>query len=118
MGLVEDAVDVLVVDGASLCAYGFDHGSDGEVFDGAKVAEGDFADEVDGLGGEGVVGEPAAVEVVVDEVAGALGTQRFEVGGLGDAASDVLVVAALEHFEQFGLADEHEVAVFGEVFEQ
>jgi len=73
----------------ALTADGFDHGSDGEVFDGAQVAQGDFADEVDGLGGEGVVGEPAAVEVVVDEVAGALGTQRFEVGGLGTEQSEI-----------------------------
>ena len=35
VGLVEDAVNVLVIDGASLGADGFDHGSKAEVFDGA-----------------------------------------------------------------------------------
>ena len=55
VGLEEDVVDLLEVDGFGAVADGFDHGANAEVFDGPEGAFGAAGDEVGGGFGEGIV---------------------------------------------------------------
>ena len=73
VGLVEDLIDVLDVDGFGLCPDGFEHASEAEVFGGAEVAVADLFDEVESGLGKGVVREAGAVELVMDEAGGVSG---------------------------------------------
>ena len=57
VGLQQDGVDLLEVDGFGLVADCFDEAADGEVFDGAEGAFGAAGDEVEGGFGEGAVRE-------------------------------------------------------------
>ena len=118
VGLQEDAVDVVDVDGFVGAADGLDQAADAEVAGLAQDAVGGADDEIDGGAGEGVVSESDAVEFAEDEVAHVIGIEAFGDDGVGDAAFDVLVDAEVEGGEQAGPADEDEVVVFGEVLEE
>ena len=118
VGLQEDAVDVVDVDGFVGRADGLDHAADAEVAGLAQDAVGGADDQVDGGAGEGVVAKSDAVEFAQDEVAHVVGIEPFGDDGVGDAALDVLVDAEVESGEQAGPADEDEVVVFGEVLEE
>jgi len=114
--LVEDEVDVFYIDGFCLCADGFYHACEAEVFDGAEVAVASFVDEVEGVFCEGVVWESCAVELVLNEGEDVCGGKGFEFGGLGDAGTYFVVVAHFKQGHEFGLSDEDEVMIFREVF--
>ncbi len=118
VGLQEDAVDVVDVDGLVGAADGFDHAADAEVAGLAQDAIGRADDEIDGGAGKGVVPESRAVEFAEDEVAHVVGVEALADDGVGDAALDVLVDAEVEGGEQTGPADEDEIVVLGEVLEQ
>lgn len=68
VGLEQDSVDLLEIDGFGLIAHSLDECADTEVFDSSQGAFGTAADEVDGVFGEGGVGKPGTVELGVDEV--------------------------------------------------
>src|SRR5271168_1368049 len=68
MGLQEDAVDVVDVDGLAGTADGLDQAADTEVAGLAQDAVGRADDEIDGGAGEGVVPQSGAVELAQDEV--------------------------------------------------
>ena len=59
-----------------------------------------------------------AVEFAEDEVAQGIGPQAFDDDRIGDAALDVVVDAEVEIGEEAGSADEDEIVIFGEVFEE
>jgi len=67
MGLQEDAVDVVDVDGFVGGADGLDHAADAEIAGLAQDAVGGADDEVDGGAGEDIVGESGAVEFAQEE---------------------------------------------------
>lgn len=75
VGLQEDAVDVVDVDGFVGGADGFDHAADAEVAGLSQDAVGGADDEIDGGLREGVVAEADAVEFAKDEVAHGVGVQ-------------------------------------------
>jgi hypothetical protein len=118
MGLHEDAVDVVDVDGSVSGADGFDEATDAEVAGLAQNAVGGTNDQVNGRLGEGVVSEPGPVEFANEEAAHVVGIEPFGDDGVGDAAFDVLVDAEVEIGEQAGMANEDEVVVLGEVLEE
>ena len=118
VGLQQDAVDDVDVDGALGGADGFDEASDGEVSGASEDAVGGADEEVDGGGREGVVAESDAVEFAEEELLHPVGPESFGDGRVGDAAFDVVVDAEVEVGEQAGASDEDEVVVFGEVFEE
>ena len=118
MGLQEDAVDDVDVDGFVGGADGFDHAADAEVAGLAQDAVGGADDEIDSGLGEGVVAKADAVEFTQDEVAHGVGAQAFGDDGVGDAALDVVVDAEVEIGEQAGPADKDQVVIFGEVLEE
>jgi len=118
VGLEQDGVDLGEVDGFGAVADGFDHGADAEVFDGAQGAFGTSCDEVGGGLGEGGVWKANAFKLGVDVGGEVGGGEGFEFGGVGDAGFEVAVGAELEGGVEEGLADEDEVVVFGEVFEE
>lgn len=91
MGLEEDGVDLLEVDGLGAIPDGFDHGADTEVFDSPEGAFGTSGDEVDGLFGKGGVGETDTFELPVDVVGEVLRGEGLEFGAVGDAGLEVLV---------------------------
>lgn len=64
------------------------------------------------------MGKSNAVELGVDEVGEVDGGEEFESGAVGDAAFEVAVGAELEGGVEGGLADQYEVVIFGEVFEE
>jgi len=116
--LVEHGVDLLDVNGSGLSSNGFDHAADTEVFCGSEVACVTFVDEVDGGFGEGIVGEFRFVEFAEDEVFDLGGGKTEDFTGVGDTAKEVGIGLELEAGHEFGLADEDEVVVFGEVFHE
>jgi hypothetical protein len=77
VGLHEDAVDDVDIDGALGGADGFDEAADAEVAGLAEDAVGGTDDEVDGGWGEGVVAEPGVVEFAEDELAHGVGIDRL-----------------------------------------
>jgi hypothetical protein len=111
VGLHEHGVDLFEVNGLGLVANGFDERSDAEVFDGAQGAFGSAQDELDGILGEGGVGQGGEVELLMDVVCEGGGSdsvirlrftvllmdvvcegggrEQFEFGGVGDAAFDI-----------------------------
>src|SRR5271155_3395339 len=91
VGLQEDAVDVVDVDGLGGAADGLDQATDAEVAGLAQNAIGGADDEVHGRAAEGVVPESGAVEFAEDEVAQVVGVEALGDDGVGDAALDVLV---------------------------
>ena len=95
VGLEQDGVDLLEIDGFGLVAHGFDHGSDAEVSDGSESAFGASGDEVDGFFGKGGVGQADALELGVDEVGEINGGEGFEFGGVGDAGFKIVVETEL-----------------------
>src|SRR5271155_4514411 len=118
VGLHQDAVDVVDVDGLVGAADGLDQTADAEVAGLAQDAVGGADDEIDGGLREGVVSEAGAVEFAEDEVAQVVGVEAFGDDGVGDAAFDVVVDAEVESSEQAGAADEDEVVILGEVLEE
>ena len=118
VGLQEDAVDVVDVDGFVGAADGLDHAADAEVAGLAQDAVGAADDEIDGGAGEGVVSESDAVEFAEDEVAHVVGMEPLGDDGVGDAALDVVVDAEVERGEKAGPADQDEVVVLGKVLEE
>ena len=75
VGLHEDAVDVVDVDGLVGGADGLDQAADAEVAGLAQDAVGGADDQVDGGLREGVVAEADAVEFAQDEVAHVVGVR-------------------------------------------
>ena len=99
MRLHEDTVDLIEADFALSLADGFEQGSDAEVAYAAQDAFGRAYGECEGVIGKGAVGQPAPVELVEDEGFDVVGRERFEMHGVGDAASDVVVDAQAEFNE-------------------
>src|SRR6185312_11742916 len=115
VGLHEDAVDDVDINGAGGGTDGFDEAADAEVAGLAQDAVGGADDEVDGRRREGVVAEAGVVEFAEDELAQGVGRQPLGDRRVGHPAFDVVVDAEVEVGEQAGAADEDEVMIFGEV---
>ena len=77
VGLHEDAIDVVDVDGFVGAADGFDQATDAEVAGLAQDAVGASDDEIDGGLGEGIVPESDAIEFAEEEVAHGVGAEAF-----------------------------------------
>lgn len=84
----------------------------------SEDAVGGADEEIGGGRREGVVGEPDAVEFAEEEVLQGVGPESFGDDGVSDAALDVVVDAEIEVGEEAGASDEHQVVVFGKVFEE
>ena len=82
VGLDEDAVDLFEVHDAGLVADGFDQRAQAQVAGAAQKAFAGADDEGQGFGGEGVVAQPGAVELVEDKR-----LRRFREPGAGAAPS-------------------------------
>lgn len=91
VGLEEDSVNLLEIDGFGAVPDGFDHGTDAEVLHGPEGAFGTSGDEVDGLFGKGGVGEADTFKLPVDVVGEVLRGEGLEFGAVGDAGLEVLV---------------------------
>ena len=77
VGLQEDAVDVVDVDGLVSGADGLDEAADAEVAGLAQDAVGGADDQVHSWSCEGVMAEADAVEFTQDEVAHGIGARRL-----------------------------------------
>lgn len=117
VGLQQDAVDLLEVDGLGAVADGLHHGGEGEVSDASEDAFAGARDEVERLVGEGVMAESDFVELPEDEGDGVVGREPLQQDGVGDAAPEVVVHSQIQLGEQLWLGDEDEVVVLGEVLE-
>jgi hypothetical protein len=118
VGLHEDAVDVVDVDGLVGGADGLDQAADAEVAGLAQDAVGGADDEVDGGLREGVVSESGAVEFAQNKIPHGIGAEAFGDDRVGDAALDVVIDAEVEVGEQAGPADEDEVVILGKILEE
>ena len=116
VGLEKDFVDLGGVDGFGLIPDRFDHGTDAEVFGGSENAFTGAVDEVEGRFGEGGMRESDEVELGVDEFGDVIGGEGLEFGGVGDAGEDVAVDLESEGGLKFGVTEEEEVMIFGEIF--
>lgn len=81
-------------------------------------AVGGADDEVDRGRRDGAVAQTGPVEFAEEEFLHRVGTEPLGDRRVGDAALDVLFDAEVEVGEQAGAADEDEVVVLGEVFEE
>lgn len=81
MGLDEDAVDVVDVDGPIGGADGFEHRGEAEIAGLAQDAVAGTDDKVDGGLGEGVVAQADAVEFAMDVDEDLFGNAAFVEGG-------------------------------------
>jgi hypothetical protein len=118
MGLEEDAVDLLEVNGAGLIPDRFDEGADAQIPGAAQEALGGTDDEGERVLGEGVVPQSGPVELVEEEALDGLGSEAWQERGIGDAGADFLVDGKSQRLHERGLADEDEVVTAGEVLEQ
>jgi len=118
VGLNEDAVDLLEIDGAGLVAHGFDEGTNGEIAGAAEDSVPGAHDESESFGSERVVAKAAAVELIEEEGFDGLGGKPWHEGGEGDAGFDFLVDRKAQGLEQRGLAKEQEVVSAGEVLKE
>ena len=91
MGLDEDAVDLFEVHDAGLVADGFDERAQTQVAGAAQQAFAGADDEGQGFGGEGVVAQAGAVELVQDERFDGFGSQARQQRRVSDAGADFLV---------------------------
>ena len=91
VGLQEDAVDLLQVDGFGAVAHGLEHGAEAEVSGAPEDALGGADDEAERVVGEGRVGECHLVELGADEVGHGVGGQFLQQDRVGDAVLDVFV---------------------------
>jgi len=84
VGLHEHCVDLFEVHGSGAVAHGLDERAGAEVSNGPQDAFGDAQDEVECVVGEGVVGQPAEVELVghLRHAGETVGEQSFD-GGNG-----------------------------------
>ena len=80
MGLDEDAVDLFEVHDAGLVADGFDERAQAQVAGAAQESFAGADDQGQGVGGEGVVAQAGAVELVQDELFDGFGTQARAAG--------------------------------------
>ena len=76
VGLNEDAVDLLEIDGADLVAHRFDQGAETEIAGAPQQAFGGADDEGQGLRAESVVAQAGAVELSQDKACVASGPRR------------------------------------------
>lgn len=72
MGLNEDVVDLLELDGADLVAHGFDQRAQAQVAGAAQQALGGADDQGQGVGAEGVMAQAGAVQLGQDKLFGGL----------------------------------------------
>jgi len=118
VGLKQDAVDLFEVGGFGAVADSFEEAGQGDVPGAADEALGGSDDEIERLGGECLVGEADLVELAEDEVADLIGIEFGQEDRVGDAAFDVVVDGEVDFGQEGGLADENQIVIFGEVFEQ
>lgn len=109
MRLEKDAVDLFEVDRAHAVSDGLEQSRDAQVSRSPEQAFTRADDEVEGLGGEDAVGEGDAVELAEDPAAHVVGGELGELGGVGDAAANVLVDGEGRGVEQLWLAEEDEL---------
>jgi hypothetical protein len=109
MGLQEHAIDLLEIDEASLIANGLEQRTDAEVAGATQEALAGTDDQVQGLGGEGVVSQAGAVHLGQEELFDGFGRQTRENDRVGDAGTDLLVDGQGQGLDELGLADEDEV---------
>jgi hypothetical protein len=118
VGLDEDAVDGVDVDGAILCTQTFEQTRQAQIPCLPQYAFDRPDDEIDGGGGEGVVSKSCRVETAVDESLHIVGVEALHEDGVGDAAAEVFIDLERQTAHQGGLSDENEVMVFGEILEE
>src|SRR5271165_6347191 len=85
MGLNEDPVDLLEIDGADLIAHGLDQRTEAEIAGAAQQALGGADNEGQGVRGEGIVAQARAVQLRQDELLGGLWPQAQQDDRIGDA---------------------------------
>ena len=91
MGLNEDPVDLLEIDGADLIAHGLDQRTEAEIAGAAQQAFAGTNDERQRFGGEGVVAQAGAVELIQNELFDRFGSQALEQCRVSDPGTDFLV---------------------------
>ena len=118
MGLDEDAVHLLEIDGADLIADGFDEGGQAEVAGAAQEPFAGAHEQCQGFGGEDVVAEACVIELTEDKALGRFWTQARQDDGVSNAGADFLVNGKGEGLEEGRLTDENEVVRRRKVFAQ
>lgn len=118
MGLEQDAVDLFEIDAFGLVAHGFEQTGQAQVAGATQEAVGGTDNEGESFLRKSVVGEADGVELGEDELMDLIGVEPGDDDRKGDAGLDVLVDAEVEIGQERGLADQNQVVILGEVFEQ
>ena len=118
MRLEQDAVDLFEIDAFGLIAHGFQETGEAKVAGATQEAIGGADDEGESFLGKSVVGETDGVELTEDEVMDLVGVEPGDDDRKGDAGLDVLVDAEVEIGQEGRLANQNQVVIFGEVFQQ
>ena len=118
MGLNEDAVDLLEIHDAGLVTDGFDERAQTQVAGAAQETFAGTNDERQRFGGEGVMAEASAVELIQNERLDGFGGQTWQECRVSDPRVDFLVDGQRERLQQGRLADEHQVMRAWEVLAQ
>jgi len=118
VGLEQDAVDLFEIDAFGLIADGFEQTGQTQVAGATQEAVGGADDEGEGFLGKGVVGEADGIELADNELVDLVGIEPGDDDGKGDAGLDVLVDAEVKIGQERGLADQNQVVILREVFEQ
>ena len=91
VGLNEDAVDLLEIDGADLVAHRFDQRAEAQIAGAPQQAFGGADEESQGLRAESVVAQAGAVELGQDEGLRGLGSQAGQDDRIGDPGADFFI---------------------------
>ena len=91
MGLDEDAVDLLEINGADLVAHRFDQRAEAQIAGAPQQAFGGTDDEGQGLQAERVVAQAGSVELSQDEGLRGLGSQAGQEDRIGDPGADFFI---------------------------
>jgi hypothetical protein len=118
MGLEQDAVDLLEFDAFGLVAHGFEQTGQTKVAGAAQEAVGGADDESESFLGKSVMSQADGVELGEDELVDLVGIEPGDNDGKGDTGLDVLVDAEVEIGQEGGLANQNQVMILGEVFQQ
>ena len=109
VGLNEDTVDLFEVHDAGLVADGFDERAQTQVAGAAQETFAGTDDERQRFGGEGVVAQAGAIQLIQNELFDRFGSQAREQRRVSDAGADFLVDGQGQGLQQRRLADEHQV---------
>jgi hypothetical protein len=118
MGLKEDGIYLLKVNGFDAIAHSFEERSKTKVASLAKDAFGRTNNEGEGILGERVVTKASTIELAEDKGFHVFRGELWHEDGVSNAAFNVLVNRKGESGKKRRLTNEDEIVVFGEVFEK